>query len=101
MKIEPITERHALPLEPCPVAYVCVGKILQEMPAKRICGKQTVIANVPPCRMTRIIRVLKDGNADSLSIHRTVIVTPASPLSPGSRLPLGVLGLGSGHAVIS
>src|SRR5439155_385150 len=52
------------------------GFLFKFMQAERIRGEQTVVAHVPPGRMTRVLRMIENGDPDNLAIHRTVVVAP-------------------------
>src|SRR5213075_2691891 len=70
MDVEAVAERHTLAGGHVQVACAR-GLLFKIMEAERIRGEQTVVAHMPPGRMTRILRMIENGDADNLSIHRT------------------------------
>src|SRR5438874_391759 len=63
------------------------GLLLELMKPERVGGEQTIVAHVPPGRMARILRVIEDGHADDLPVHRAVVIAPGGALAPGRAVP--------------
>ena len=55
---------------------------LKVVNAERVRGDEAVVAGVPPRRMTQIIRVIKDGNADRVAIDLAPVIDPLGALAP-------------------
>src|SRR5438445_8681162 len=81
MDVKAIAKGHALAGGHLQVARAR-GFLFKIMQAERIRGEQTVVAHVPPGRMARVLRMIEYGDADNLSIHRTVVIAPRGALAP-------------------
>src|SRR5439155_2318190 len=86
MDVKAVAKRHALAGGHLQIAGAR-GFLFKIMQAERIRGEQTVVAHVPPGGMTRVLRMIENGDADNLSIHRTVVIAPRGALAPGFAVP--------------
>src|SRR6266516_4362208 len=86
MDVKAVAKRHALAGGHAQVARTR-GFLFKVMEAERIRGEQTVVAHVPPGRMSRVLRVIENGDADDLSVHRTVVIAPRGALAPCFAVP--------------
>src|SRR5579862_2604126 len=53
------------------------------MLAKRVGRKQPIVAHMPPSGMPRVLWMIENGNPNGFPIHRTVIIAPIGPFTPG------------------
>ena len=83
VQIKAVTESDAVAGRHDQISCGLIWQFLEVVLAKRIGGKQTVIPDVPPGRVTRIFGVIEYGHTDGLGIHWTVIVAPGCALAPG------------------
>src|SRR5439155_14035733 len=86
MDVKAVAKHHALTSGHLQVARAG-GFLFKIMQAERIRGEQTVVAHVPPGRMTRVLRMIEDGDPDNLAIHRTVVVAPRGAFAPAFSVP--------------
>src|SRR5215213_3422868 len=57
-------------------------RLIHVVLAEGIRGKEAVIARVPAGGMPRIGRMIEDGDADCLLLHRPIVVDPLGFLAP-------------------
>src|SRR5690242_14137829 len=86
MQIKTVAEGNTLAGRHDKVPRRLVGQPFEVMLPEGVCGKQTVIPDMPPSGVARILGMIEDGHADGLALHRTVIVTPGGTLSPGGAI---------------
>src|SRR5690349_10202712 len=83
MQVKAVAERDVFARREFEVAGFLVRELLEIMAAKRIGGEQTVVANVPPGGMTRILRMIENSDADGFPVYGAVIIAPIGALAPG------------------
>src|SRR5207302_2216855 len=59
------------------------GFLFKIMQPERIGAEQTVIAHVPPGRVPRVLWMIENCDANSLAMHRPVVVHPIRSFAPG------------------
>src|SRR5439155_24987416 len=83
MQINPVAKSNAPAGRNGQSAGSFVRQAFEIMLAKRIGREQAVIAHMPPGGMPRVLRMIENRDADSLSSHGAVIITPVGAFAPG------------------
>ncbi len=82
MEIEPILKGQTFTGADGNISYA-FWFVLEVMHSERVGCEQSVITNVPPGRMFRVLRMVENGNAYDFIFHRPVIIAPGRRLTPG------------------
>src|SRR6266542_3068107 len=81
MEIETVTKGRAFPSRDREISRA-LWLAFEIVNAKWIRREQTIITNVPPGRMHRVLGMVKDGDANRVTFNRAVIVHPVGAFAP-------------------
>src|ERR1019366_4481878 len=84
--VKAVTEGHALAGRHDEIAGGLVRKFFKIVPAKRGRGEQPVVADVPPRRKARVLRMIENGGAESLAGNRSVVIAPRGAFAPSGAV---------------